>query len=142
MTIKGKSIHELKIGDSAQISKTITEGDIELYARATGDFNPIHLDQAYAEKTMFKGRIAHGILSLGLLTNVLGNILPGHGTIYLSQEIRFLAPVRIGDTLTARVEVIELIPEKNRAKFKTTCINQEGKEVADGIAWGMPPKKE
>jgi len=112
MTIKEKSIHELKIGDSAQISKTITEGDIELYARATGDFNPIHLDQAYAEKTMFKGRIAHGILSLGLLTNVLGNILPGHGTIYLSQEIRFLAPVRIGDTLTARVEVIELIPEK------------------------------
>jgi 3-hydroxybutyryl-CoA dehydratase len=91
---------------------------------------------------MFKGRIAHGILSLGLLTNVLGNILPGHGTIYLSQEIRFLAPVRIGDTLTARVEVIELVPEKNRAKFKTTCINQEGKEVADGIAWGMPPKKE
>jgi len=142
MKIKEKSIHELKIGDSAQISKTITEGDIELYARATGDFNPIHLDQAYAEKTMFKGRIAHGILSLGLLTNVLGNILPGHGTIYLSQEIRFLAPVRIGDTLTARVEVIELIPEKNRAKFKTTCINQEGKEVADGIAWGMPPKKE
>jgi len=139
---EGKSIHELKIGDSAQISKTITEGDIELYARATGDFNPIHLDQAYAEKTMFKGRIAHGILSLGLLTNVLGNILPGHGTIYLSQEIRFLAPVRIGDTLTARIEVIELIPEKNRAKFKTTCINQEGKEVADGIAWGMPPKKE
>lgn len=139
---EGKSIHELKIGDSAQISKTITEGDIELYARATGDFNPIHLDQAYAEKTMFKGRIAHGILSLGLLTNVLGNILPGHGTIYLSQEIRFLAPVRIGDTLTARVEVIELIPEKNRAKFKTTCINQEGKEVADGIAWAMPPKKE
>jgi 3-hydroxybutyryl-CoA dehydratase len=142
MKIKEKSIHELKIGDSAQISKTITEGDIELYARATGDFNPIHLDQAYAEKTMFKGRIAHGILSLGLLTNVLGNILPGHGTIYLSQEIRFLAPVRIGDTLTARVEVIQLIPEKNRAKFKTTCINQEGKEVADGIAWGMPPKKE
>jgi 3-hydroxybutyryl-CoA dehydratase len=142
MTIREKSIHELKIGDSAQISKTITEGDIELYARATGDFNPIHLDQAYAEKTMFKGRIAHGILSLGLLTNVLGNILPGHGTIYLSQEIRFLAPVRIGDTLTARVEVIQLIPEKNRAKFKTTCINQEGKEVADGIAWGMPPKKE
>jgi len=139
---EGKSIHELKIGGSAQISKTITEGDIELYARATGDFNPIHLDQAYAEKTMFKGRIAHGILSLGLLTNVLGNILPGHGTIYLSQEIRFLAPVRIGDTLTARIEVIELIPEKNRAKFKTTCINQEGKEVADGIAWGMPPKKE
>ncbi len=139
---EGKSIHELKVGDSAQISKTITETVVNDFARAIGDFNPIHTDQAYAEKTIFKGRIAHGALSIGLLSSVLGNILPGHGTIYLSQEIRFLAPVRIGDTLIARVEIIELIPEKNRAKFKTTCINQEGKEVADGIAWGMPPKKE
>ena len=138
----GKSIQELKIGDSAQISKTITESDIELFARATGDFNPVHLDQAYAEKTSFKGRIAHGLLSVGLLSTILGNTLPGHGTIYLSQEVKFLAPVRIGDTITARVEVIELIPEKNRAKFRTTCTNQNGKEVVEGIAWGMPPKKE
>lgn len=140
--INGKSIHELKIGDSAQISKTITEGVINDFARVIGDFNPIHTDQVYAEKTSFKGRIAHGALSLGLLSTVLGNILPGYGTIYLSHEIRFLAPVRMGDTLTARVEVIELIPEKNRAKFRTTCTNQEGKEVVDGTAWGMPPKKE
>ena len=138
---EGKSIHELKIGDSAQISKTITEADIELFARATGDINPVHLDQAYAEKTMFKGRIAHGLLSVGLLSSILGNILPGHGTIYLSQEVKFLAPVRIGDTITAGVEVIELIPEKNRAKFRTTCMNQDGKLVVDGIAWAMPPKK-
>ena len=138
----GKSIQELKIGDSAQISKTITESDIELFARATGDFNPVHLDQAYAEKTSFKGRIAHGLLSVGLLSTILGNTLPGHGTIYLSQEVKFLAPVRIGDTITAKVEVIELIPEKNRAKFRTTCTNQDGKEVVEGIAWGMPPKKE
>ena len=138
---EGKSIRELKIGDSAQISKTITESDIELFAKATGDFNPIHLDQAYAEKTVFKGRIAHGVFSLGLLSNIFGNIFPGPGTIYLSQEVKFLAPVRIGDTITGRVEVIELIPEKNRAKFKTTCINQEGKLVVDGFAWGMPPKK-
>jgi 3-hydroxybutyryl-CoA dehydratase len=142
MMIEGKSVHELKVGDSAQISKTITETDINDFARVTGDFNPVHLDQAYAEKTIFKGRIAHGLLSVGLLSNILGNILPGHGTIYLSQEVRFLAPVRIGDTITARVEVIELLPEKNRAKFKTTCINQDGKEVVDGTAWGMPPKKE
>jgi 3-hydroxybutyryl-CoA dehydratase len=142
MTTKGKSIHELKVGDSVQISKTITEGDIELFARATGDFNPIHLDQTYAEKTIFKGRIAHGLLSVGLLSAVLGNILPGHGTIYLSQEIKFLAPVRIGDTITARVEVIELIPEKNRAKFRTTCVNQQEKMVVDGFAWGMPPREE
>jgi 3-hydroxybutyryl-CoA dehydratase len=139
---EGKAIHELKIGDSAQISKTIAESDIELFARATGDFNPVHLDQAYAEKTSFKGRIAHGLLSVGLFSSILGNILPGHGTIYLSQEVKFLAPVRIGDTIIAKVEVIELIPEKNRVKFRTTCINQDGREVVDGFAWAMPPKKE
>ena len=138
---KGKSIDELRIGDSAQISKVITEEMIKDFAKASGDFNPVHLDQAYAEKTMFKGRIAHGLLSVGLLSSILGNILPGHGTIYLSQEVRFLAPVRIGDTITARVEVIELITEKNRVKFKTTCTNQNGQVVVDGVAWTMPPKK-
>ena len=142
MTTIGKSIGELKIGDSAQIVKTITEADIELFARATGDFNPVHLDAAYAEKTMFKGRIAHGLLSVGFFSTVLGNILPGHGTIYLSQEVKFLAPVRIGDTITAKVDVLELIPERNRAKFRTSCVNQDGKLVVDGIAWTMPPKKE
>jgi 3-hydroxybutyryl-CoA dehydratase len=137
--IEGKPVHELKVGDSAQISKTITETDINDFARVTGDFNPVHLDQAYAEKTIFKGRIAHGLLSVGLLSSILGNILPGHGTIYLSQEVKFLAPVRIGDTITAKVEVMELIPEKNRVKFRTTCINQEGNIVVDGTAWAMPP---
>jgi 3-hydroxybutyryl-CoA dehydratase len=91
---------------------------------------------------MFKGKIAHGALSIGFLSTVLGNILPGHGTIYLSHEVKFLAPVRIGDTITAKVEVLDLIPEKNRAKFRTTCINQDGKLVVDGVAWGMPPRKE
>jgi 3-hydroxybutyryl-CoA dehydratase len=140
--MKGKSIDELKVGDSAQISEIITEEMINDFAKATGDFNPIHMDQAYAEKTFFKGRIAHGVLSIGLLSAVLGNILSGHGTIYLSQEVKFLAPVRIGDTIIARVEVIELIPKKNRAKFRTTCTNQEGQMVVDGTAWAMPPKKE
>jgi 3-hydroxybutyryl-CoA dehydratase len=139
---QGKCIHELNIGDSAELSKTVTAEDIELFAKATGDFNPVHLDEAYAEKTIFKGRIAHGLLSLGFISAILGNILPGHGTIYLSQEVKFLAPVRIGDTITARVEVIELIPEKNRVRFKTTCINQDGKIVVDGIALGMPPARE
>jgi 3-hydroxybutyryl-CoA dehydratase len=91
---------------------------------------------------MFKGKIAHGALSIGFLSTVLGNILPGHGTIYLSHEVKFLAPVRIGDTITAKVEVLDLIPEKNRAKFRTTCVNQDGKEVVDGMAWAMPPRKE
>jgi 3-hydroxybutyryl-CoA dehydratase len=138
---QGKSIDEIRIGNSAQISKTITEDDIELFAKATGDFNPVHLDQSYAEKTMFKERIAHGLLSVGFLSAILGNILPGHGTIYLSQEFKFLAPVRIGDTITAKVEAIELIPEKNRAKFRTICMNQDGKIVVEGIAWVMPLKK-
>jgi len=135
----GKSIDELKVGDSAQISRTLAEKDIELFAEAIGDHNPIHTNQAYAEKTRFKGRIAHGLLSLGFISAILGNILPGHGAIYLSQEVKFLAPVRIGDTITAKVEVMELIPEKNRVKFRTTCINQEGKIVVDGTAWAMPP---
>lgn len=138
----GKSIQELKIGDSAQLTRTITEKDVEEFARVTGDTNPLHLDEGYAQKTLFKGRIAHGLLSMGLFSTILGNIFPGHGTIYLSHEIKFLAPVRIGDTITARVEVLELNFEKNRAKFKTTCINQDGKIVVDGIAWAMPPKKE
>jgi 3-hydroxybutyryl-CoA dehydratase len=138
---EGKMIDELKVGDSAQISQTITETVINDFAKATGDFNPIHLNQTYAEKTRFKGRIAHGALSIGYISSVLGNLLPGPGSIYLSQEVKFLAPVRIGDIITARVEVVELIPEKNRVKFKTTCTNQNGEVVVDGIAWNMPPKK-
>ena len=137
---EGKTIDTLKVGDSAQISNTITETVIHDFAKATGDFNPIHLDQAYAEKTRFKGRIAHGALSIGYISSVLANLLPGPGSIYLSQEIKFLAPVRIGDVIAAKVEVIELIPEKNRVKFKTTCVNQNGEVVVDGTAWIMPPK--
>jgi len=138
---EGISIQELKVGDSAQFSKTVTENDVNDFARVTGDFNPLHMDQAYAEKTIFKGRVAHGVLSLGLLSNVFGNMLPGPGTIYLSHEARFLAPVRIGDTITARIDVIELIPEKNRVRFKTTCTNQNAQEVVTGTAWVKPPKR-
>jgi len=136
---KGKSVHELKVGNSAQILKTVTETVIHDFAKATGDFNPIHLDQTYAEKTQFKGRIAHGALSIGYISSVLANLLPGPGSIYLSQEVKFLAPVRIGDVITAKVEVVELIPEKNRVNFKTTCTNQNGEVVVDGTAWIMPP---
>jgi len=142
MKFTGKSIDQLKVGDSAEWSRTVTEDDIKLFAEATGDFNPVHLDQTYAEKTFFKGRIAHGLLSLGYISTVLGNILPGHGTIYISQEVKFLAPVKIGDTITAKVEVMEVNPDKNRVRFKTICLNQEGKIVLDGAAWVMPPKRE
>jgi 3-hydroxybutyryl-CoA dehydratase len=139
---EGKTIDEMKVGDSAQITKTITEEIVNEFARVTGDTNPVHTNRAYAEKTIFKGRIAHGVYSLGIFSTILGNILPGYGTIYLSQEVKFLAPVRIGDTLVVRVEVIELLPEKNRAKFRTICTNQDGKVVVDGMAWAMPPRKE
>ncbi len=139
---EGKRMDEIKVGDSAQITKTITEKTIHDFAEATGDFNPIHLNQAFAEKTFFKGRIAHGALAVGYISSVLGNLLPGPGSIYLSQEAKFLAPVRIGDTITAKIEVVEIIPEKNRVKFKTICTNQTGQTVVDGTAWAMPPKKE
>jgi len=135
----GKNISELKVGDSAEFSKTITETDIQGFAEASGDFNPAHMDQAYAEKTHFKGRIAHGAMAVAFISNVLGNILPGPGTIYVSQEVRFLAPMRIGDTIRTKVEVVEMILERNRVKFKTNCNNQEGKEVVDGMAWVLAP---
>jgi len=138
---EGKTIDQIKIGDSAQISNTITETVINDFAKATGDFNPIHLDQSYAEKTYFKGRIAHGVLSVGYISSVLGNLLPGPGGILLSQDVKFLAPVRIGDVITAKAEVIELNPGKNRVKFKTTCTNQKGEVVVDGTAWSLCPQK-
>ncbi len=138
---EGKTIDQIKIGDSAQISNSVTETVINDFAKATGDFNPIHLDQTYAEKTYFKGKIAHGVLSVGYISSVLGNLLPGPGGILLSQDAKFLAPVRIGDVITAKAEVIEMIPEKNRVKFKTTCTNQKGEVVVEGTAWSLCPQK-
>ena len=136
----GKTIGELNVGDSAEFAKTVSESDIYLYAGITGDFNPAHVNEAYAEKTFFKTRIAHGMLIAGLVSAVLGTKLPGPGTIYMRQELDFLAPVKIGETVTARVEVIEVNADKNRVKLKTTCVNQEGKAVLDGEALISPPK--
>ncbi|HQN18392.1 MAG TPA: MaoC family dehydratase, partial [Syntrophobacteraceae bacterium] len=124
--MQGKSIAELKVGDTAEFSKTISETDVYLYAGVSGDLNPAHINESYAQKTFFKTRIAHGMLSAGFISAVLGMQLPGPGTIYLRQELNFKAPVRIGDTVTARAEVMEIILEKNRVRLKTTCINQEG----------------
>lgn len=136
----GKTIDELTIGDTAQFSKTVSESDIYLFAGITGDFNPAHIDKEYARKTFFKSRIAHGILTAGFISAVLGNQLPGPGSIYIRQELRFLAPVHIGDTITSRVEVLEIEVEKNRAKLKTICTNQKGKTVLAGEAIVSPPK--
>ena len=139
--IVGKSINEIKMGDKALVEKTISESDVYLFAGITGDLNPAHVNQKQAEQSMFKGRIAHGILVTGLISTCLGMHLPGPGTIYLSQQVKFTAPVHIGDTITAEVEVIEMNVEKNRIKLKTTCVNQDGKVVIVGEASVMPPKK-
>jgi 3-hydroxybutyryl-CoA dehydratase len=135
----GKTIDELEIGQTAEFAKTISESDIYLYAGITGDANPAHLNEEYAQKTFFKTRIAHGMLIAGLISTVLGTKLPGTGTIYVKQELNFLAPVRIGDTITARAEVVEFL-KKKRVRLKTTCINQDGTEVLDGEAVVSPPK--
>ena len=136
----GKTIDKLNIGDTAKFSKTVSESDIYLYAGITGDFNPVHLNEDYAKNTFFKTRIAHGMLSAGFISTVIGNELPGTGSIYVKQDLRFLAPVRIGDTITARVEVIEIMDGKNRVRLKTVCVNQEGTQVLDGEAIVSPPK--
>jgi 3-hydroxybutyryl-CoA dehydratase len=136
----GKTINELKIGDTAEFSKTVSESDIYQFAGVTGDFNPAHIDEAYAKKTFFKTRIAHGMLSAGFISTAIGTKLPGTGSIYIQQNLSFLAPVRIGDTITARVEVIEIMDKKNRVRLKTVCVNQEGTQVLDGEAIVSPPK--
>lgn len=125
---------EYRIGDRASFARTITEADIVNFAGVTGDFNPVHIDEEYAKATMFKGRIAHGMLSATLISNVLGNKLPGPGCIYLKQELIFLAPVRIGDTITAEVEVLEIIEDKGRMRLRTRCLDQKEKVVLDGEA--------
>ncbi len=137
----GKTIGELRVGDFAEFSKTISESDIYLYAGITGDFNPAHIDEAYASKTFFKTRIAHGMLLGGFISAILGCRLPGPGTIYIRQELSFRKPVHIGDTVTARVEIVEIIAEKNQARLKTTCVNQEGMLLVDGEATVSPPRR-
>ncbi len=139
--MQGKTIDEIKVGDSAEFVKTVSESDIYLFAGVTGDMNPAHINEVYASQTFFKTRIAHGMLAAGFISAVLGMQLPGPGTIYLKQELSFLAPVRIGDTITARVEVTEILAEKKRVKLKTTCFNQEGTVVLDGQATVSPPKR-
>lgn len=131
---------KISVGDSAEVSKTITEQDINDFAELSGDNNPAHLDEEYAKNTAFKHRIAHGMFVSSLISNVLGNELPGHGTIYMTQSLKFIAPVYINDTITARVEVIKKIAEKKRIVFQTTCTNQDGKIVIDGEALVSPPR--
>jgi 3-hydroxybutyryl-CoA dehydratase len=137
----GKTIDELEVGDSAKFSKTISESDVYLFAGVTGDFNPAHVDEEYAKDTYFKTRIAHGMLTASFISTVIGTMLPGPGSIYMRQEINFLAPVKIGDTITAYAEISEKIAGKKRVRIKTYCINQEGETVLDGEALVSPPRR-
>ena len=131
---------ELQIGDSASFTKTLSETDIYLFAGITGDMNPAHVDAVSAAEGMFKQRIAHGMLSASFISTVLAMKMPGPGTIYLGQDLQFRAPVFIGDTVTARVEVTEKIDARKWARLKTTVTNQDGKLVVDGVATVLPPK--
>jgi len=130
----GYQITELTIGQTASFSKTVGESDIYMYAGITGDVNPLHLNEEYAKTTVFKSRIAHGMLTAGFISAVLGVTLPGPGSLYESQSMKFLAPVYIGDTVTATAEVTSIDMEKGRVILKTTCTNQDGTTVLDGEA--------
>ena len=134
------TIQEMKIGDHASVTKTVSETDVYLFAGITGDLNPAHTNEVAASKTMFKTRIAHGMLGAGFISTVLGMYLPGPGTIYMGQELKFTKPVHIGDTVTATATVEEIILEKNRVILDTTVVNQDGEIVIQGKATVMPPK--
>ncbi len=130
---------EIQIGERAVLRRRITSEDIEKYAEVSGDVNPLHLDDEYAKKTIFGRRIAHGMLTAGLISNLLGNVLPGPGTVYLSQELKFKAPVYPGDLVEVEVEVIAKEDAKKRLRLKTLCRNEEGKTVLEGEAQVMVP---
>ena len=123
-----------KVGDSAETTRTITDADVRAFAELTGDRNPVHLDEEYAAATRFGRRIAHGMLGASLISAVLANELPGRGTVYLSQTLRFTAPVFLGDTVTARVVVKRVREDKPVVTLETVCTNQRGERVVEGEA--------
>jgi 3-hydroxybutyryl-CoA dehydratase len=123
---------DLRVGQAAERTREMTESLVNAYAELTGDFSPVHIDEAAARKTRFGTRIAHGMLSAGILSATFGMDLPGPGSIWIAQALRFKQPVKLGDTITWRVEVKELVPEKKRAILSTVCRNQRGEVVIEG----------
>ena len=138
--MQGLFFEELSVGQSAELSRTVGAADIEAFADVSGDNNPVHLDAAYAATTQFGGRIAHGMLSAAYISAVIGTKLPGPGSIYLSQSLRFRRPVKIGDAVTARATITSLDADKGRATIATAC-EVGGKVVVDGEALIMVPKR-
>ncbi len=129
-----KAYEDIAIGDKASMSKVITDEDIQKFADVSMDRNPIHLDEEFAANSMFKQRIAHGVISAGLISAVIGTKLPGINTIYMGQTLKFVAPVFIGDELTAEVEVIKKRDDKHIITLQTIVKNQDGKDVTTGEA--------
>jgi 3-hydroxybutyryl-CoA dehydratase len=137
---KGVFFEDLSLGQQASLSHTVSEADIKAFAEVSGDKNPVHLDAQYAATTLFKERIAHGMLSAAYISAVFGMKLPGPGAIYISQTLNFKAPVRIGDTVVTTVKVVDLVPEKRRARFQCVCtVNDE--PVVEGEAVLMVPAR-
>jgi len=126
------SFKELTVGDRGEVKKTITEQDVQKFAEISLDSNPIHLEEGFASKTMFKGKIVHGMLTASLISAAVGTKMPGPGSVWMSQTLKWLKPVRIGDTITAVAELVEKIEEKKHVIVKTTCLNQNGEVVAEG----------
>ncbi|KNG95039.1 MaoC family dehydratase [Pseudaestuariivita atlantica] len=131
-------IEELEIGMSRYLQKVVTDRDIQMFAEVSTDHNPVHLDDAYANDTIFQGRIAHGMLTAGLISAVIGEQLPGHGTVYMSQSLKFLAPVRPGDLVRAEVTVLDIEHSKRRVKLDCEC-TIDGKKVLVGEAVVLAP---
>jgi 3-hydroxybutyryl-CoA dehydratase len=129
-------IEDMEMGMFRHLSKVVTDEDIQMFAEITTDHNPVHMDDDYAKGTMFKGRIAHGMLSAGLISAVIGEQLPGHGAIYMAQSLKFLAPVRPGDLVYAEVKVIDIDTAKRRVKLDCHC-SVDGKKVVAGEATVM-----
>jgi acyl dehydratase len=138
--VTGKTIRELRPGDRAAITRVVEPRDIGAFVEAVGDLNPVHSDPAYAASTPFRTPIAPGIYTAGLVSAVIGTQLPGPGAIYLSQSLKFVKPVRAGDEITAQVEVVEILSERNRVRLQTVCVNQHGEAVLAGEAWVMPSR--
>ena len=134
-------LDQLSVGDAAESRKTISESDVYLFAGVTGDFNPLHVDAEYAKTTPFGARVAHGPLTFSLCAGLLGTELPGLGTVAVTNQVTYEAPVFIGDTIAVRVEVAELDPDRNRATMAVTWTNQDGTRVASGSMVVKPPRK-
>lgn len=133
-------IEDIEIGMIRHLNKVVTDRDIEMFAEVSTDHNPVHLDDDYANDTIFEGRIAHGMLTAGLISAVIGEQLPGHGTVYLGQSLKFLGPVRPGDQVTAQVEVVEIDLGRRRVKLDTFC-SVDSKKVLVGEATVLAPSR-